>query len=127
MDNGVDFDARLLKQFCDRSRIADVDVVMFVTANIRNQIVANSASGSFFAKKFCPHVVVDPNNASAVLRKSPDRFRANQSGRTGNDHCSHSDNRRWELEDRSWESALQFSTFRRSKKTTHQLANRHDG
>jgi len=70
----------LVEQFADRSAIADVDVVMFVTAHVRDQVIARLLRGSFRAKKLCAHIVVDPNDTRAVLGKSLNRFRSDQSG-----------------------------------------------
>ena len=70
----------LVEQFADRSTVADVDVVMFVTTHVRDQLIARLLRGSFRAKKLCTHIVVDPNDARAVPGKSLDRFRSDQSG-----------------------------------------------
>jgi hypothetical protein len=43
----------------------------------------------FCAKELCAHVVVDPNNARAILRESVDRFRTDQFRRSRDDDCAH--------------------------------------
>src|SRR4029077_12016876 len=58
---------------------------MFVTPDVRRQVVTRFFRGSFSAKKLCAHVVVDPKDARAVSRETPHAFRANQSRSTCND------------------------------------------
>ena len=50
---------------------------MFVTANTRDQVVADFFGRSFGAEKFCPHVVIDPDHGRALAGETLDRFRAN--------------------------------------------------
>jgi len=76
----IDLPAMLLEQFVDRRRVADVDTAMFVTADICDQVIARLLRGSFRAKKLRAHIVVDSNDAHAVLGKPLDRFRSDQSG-----------------------------------------------
>src|SRR5512132_1125493 len=79
----------LFEQIHYRSRVANIQVVMFIVAKVRDQVVARFFRGSFGAKKLCAHVVVDPKNTRAVSRETPHAFRANQSRRTCNDDRAH--------------------------------------
>ena len=56
------------EQLLYRSRVANIHVVMFIIANIRDQVVARFFRGSFAPKIFA-HVVVDPENTRASLAK----------------------------------------------------------
>ncbi len=76
MHNSFDGAPTLFEERHHRGSVANVQIVMFVTANIRDQIVARFFSGSFDAEKFCAHIVIDPDHASAVAGETPDRFRA---------------------------------------------------
>lgn len=71
--------------------VANVGVVMFVTANIRNQIVARFPGRGFDTEEFCAHIVVDPNHAHVVSGEAPYALRANQSRRTRDDDGAHDD------------------------------------
>ena len=71
--------AMLLEQIQHCVGVANVDVVMFVTANIRNQIVARFPGRSFGAEEFRAHVVVDPDHAHVVAGEALYAFRADQS------------------------------------------------
>src|SRR5262249_23754988 len=62
---------------------------MFVTVDIRDQVVARFLRGSFSAEKLCAHVVVDPKDTRAVSHETPHAFRANQSRRTCDDDRTH--------------------------------------
>ena len=75
----------LLEQIHDRGRLANIHVMMFVIAKVRDQVVAGFFRGSFVAEKFCAHVVVDSKDTRALSREAPHAFRANQSRRTCND------------------------------------------
>ena len=65
-----------LEELVHCSSVANVEVVMFVSANIRNQIVADFFRGSFRAKKLFSHIIVDPDHARALACKTFNRFRA---------------------------------------------------
>jgi hypothetical protein len=62
---------------------------MLVTTNICDQIIARPLGGSFCAKELRAHVVIDPNNARALLCESLDRFRTDQSRRSRDDGCAY--------------------------------------
>ena len=79
----------LFEQIHYRSRVANIQVVMFVVAKVRDQVVARFFRGSFGAKKLCAHVVVDPKDTRAVSRETPHGPRANQSCSTRNDDRAH--------------------------------------
>jgi len=89
MNDCVDAAVMGLEQFRDRRRIADVDVVMLVIFDVRDQIVACPRGRRLRSEKLRPQVVVDSDNTGAIFRESLDRFRPNQSGRTGYDDCAH--------------------------------------
>ena len=91
MHDGSNAAAMLLEQIQHCVGIANVDVVMFVTANIRNQIVARFPGRGFDAEEFRPHIVVDPNHARAVSSEALYALRANQSRRTCDDDRAHDD------------------------------------
>src|SRR6266849_3817721 len=76
-------------QLRDCWRIANVDVVVLVTANVCDQIVARFLRRSFRAEKLYAQVIVDPYDMRATLAKSFDCFRTNQSRGSADDHCSH--------------------------------------
>jgi len=52
----------LSKKFRDHPGMANIDVVMLITADGRNQIVARLLRGSLRPEKLRPHVVVDSDN-----------------------------------------------------------------
>src|SRR5580765_4287057 len=81
----------LFEQIHYRSRVANIQVVMFVVAKVRDQVAARFFRGGFGTKKISAHVVVDPKDMRAVSREAPHRFRANQSRRTCNDDRAHHD------------------------------------
>src|SRR4029077_13957843 len=81
--------AMLLEQIHYRSRVANIQVVMFVVAKVRDQVAACFFRGRFGAKKLSADVVVDPKDMRAVSRETPHGFRANQSRRTCNDDRAH--------------------------------------
>ena len=49
---------------------------MFVSANVRNQIVARFFRGSFRAEKLFSHVIIDSDHARALAGETLDGFRA---------------------------------------------------
>jgi len=65
-----------LEQIRYPAHVADVDVVVLVASDVGNQIVARFFGGSFRAKKFCAHVVVDADDARAVFGETPDCLRS---------------------------------------------------
>src|SRR5260370_1025537 len=73
----------------DRGGVANIHVLMFVIAKVRDQVVARFFRGSFGAEKLCAHVVIDPKDTRAISRETPHTFRANQSRRTCNDDGTH--------------------------------------
>src|SRR5262249_55106005 len=79
----------LFEQSHYRGRIANIDVVMFVIADVGDQVVARFFCGSFGTKELRAHVIVDPDDARAFACEMPYSFRPNQSRRTGNDDCAH--------------------------------------
>lgn len=79
----------LLEQIRYRCRIPDIDVVMFVAANVFDQFVTRFSGGSFRAEEVRAHIVIDPENARAIVCKPPNGFGANQSGRTCDDNRVH--------------------------------------
>src|SRR6266850_3440808 len=89
MDDGFNCAAMLLEQIHDRGRVANVHVLMFVIAKVRDQVIARFFRGSFGAKKLCAQVVVDPKDMRAAFRETPHALRANQSRRTCNDDGTH--------------------------------------
>src|SRR5262249_21759762 len=89
MDDGFNRAAMLLEQLHYRGGVANIHVVMLVTPNVRDQIVARFFRGSFGAEKFCAHVVVYPDDARAFTREALYTLRANQSGRTCDDDRAH--------------------------------------
>src|SRR5207247_1613517 len=91
MHYGFDGAAMLPKQIHHCAGVANVDLVMFVTANVRDQIVARFFGGSFSAEKLCTHVVVDPDDARAVTGEALYAFRADQSRRTCDNDLAHHD------------------------------------
>ena len=64
----------LFEQFGYRSCVANIQIVVFVTSNIRDQIVARFFGGSFGAEKFCAHIIIDADNPRAPVSETLDRF-----------------------------------------------------
>src|SRR6266545_5824402 len=62
---------------------------MFVTRNIRNQIVARFFCRSLGTEKVRAHIVIDPDHTSALAGETSDRFRADWSGRACNNDRAH--------------------------------------
>ena len=88
--NRVDLPAVLFEQLIDRNDIADVDVVVLVTANVLDQLITNFPGRGFRSEKLRAHVVVDPDDVRTVLGKMFDRFGTDQTGRAcDDDRASH--------------------------------------
>ena len=88
--NRIDGAALLFEQLHDRGSVPNVQIVMFVTANVCDQIIPGLFRRSFRAKEFRAHVVVDPNQPRSILRESLYSLRTDQARRAGNDDRAHS-------------------------------------
>ena len=89
MHDRLDLAAVLFEQLGDRMRITDVDVVMFVAADVLDQTVPRLFGRGFRAEELRAHVVVDSNHVRTLVCEVLHRFRADQSGRTCDDERAH--------------------------------------
>jgi hypothetical protein len=80
MHNGIDFARVFFEQLHHGSGIADVDAVMFVTANTFDQILPRFLGGRFRTEKLRTHVIIDPDHARAICCESFYCLRTDQSG-----------------------------------------------
>ncbi len=78
MHDRLDFTAVLFEQLGDRVRITDVDVVMFVAADVLDQTVPRPFGRGFRAEELRTHVVVDSNHARTLVCEVLHRFRSDQ-------------------------------------------------
>src|SRR5213596_348613 len=63
--------------------------MMFVTANVRDQIVARFFCGSFSAEKFRAHVVIHSDDTRPFFGEAPHGLRSDQTRRTCDDDRAH--------------------------------------
>jgi hypothetical protein len=88
--NRIDGAALLFEQLHDRGSVPNVQIVMFVSANVCDQAVPGLFRGSFRAKEFRAHIVVDPNQPRSILSESLYGFGPDQARRACNDDRAHS-------------------------------------
>ncbi len=87
--NQFDLIAVGLKNPVDVRFVANIHVVVNVTAHFALQAVADPGGRRFLTEEFLAHTVVDSDDVHSLVGEVSDGFRSNQSRRSGNDCHAH--------------------------------------